>query len=200
MLSITSGFSCTRSGATSTGHRSCMSARSPLAHELPTHSAASGSSYIRSGVSIDRARQLFERAITVDPNHAHALSNLANDLRAERRDLDRAQELYERSIAAAPKDAAVVNNFADFPVRRSARHRPSTRFVNEQAIATEPQHAGIFSNFARFLCAERRDLDRAHELHERAIAVDPKDVGVLNNFANFLRVEQRDLDRAQELY
>ena len=47
---------------------------------------------------------MFERAITIDPNHTNNLGNYANFLKNVRREYDRAQEMYERAIDADPND------------------------------------------------------------------------------------------------
>ncbi len=147
----------------------------------------------------DRAQELYERAIAVDPEHANNLGNYAVFLKNIRKDQDRAEELYERAIAADPERASSLGNYASF-LTGVRKDQDRAEELYERAIAADPEHASSLGNYASFLTGVRKDQDRAEELYERAIAADPEHASNLGNYAVFLKNIRKDQDRAEELY
>ena len=161
----------------------------------------------------DRAQNMYERAITTDPNHADSLSNYAIFLTDVRHDYDRAESMFERSITADPTNANSLGNYALF--LRTIRHDyDRAQNMYERAITTDPNHAdslsnyanllsnyaNLLSNYANLLRTIRHDYDRAQNMYERAIEADPTNANSLGNYANFLADVRHDYDRAQNMY
>jgi len=148
---------------------------------------------------VDRAHELFERAIVADPKSATALGGFATFLWRERRDVDRTQELYERAIVAGPKNAPALNNFANF-LWKERREVDRAQGLYERSVTADPKNALVLYNFANFLRSERREVNRVQELYERAITADPKSAVILSSFATFLSEQRGEHDCARELY
>ena len=60
----------------------------------------------------DRAQEMFEQAINVDPTNAINLGNYANFLWTIRSDHDQAQDMYDRAIKADPNHANNLGNYS----------------------------------------------------------------------------------------
>jgi Tfp pilus assembly protein PilF len=147
----------------------------------------------------DRAEQLYERAIVVEPNDAFILGNFAQFVQEAREEADRAERLYKQAIAADPNDGKNLASYALF-VQDTREDPDRAEALYERAIAADPNDAYILGNYALFVQATREDPDRAEALYERAIAADPNDAYILGNYALFVQDTREDPDRAEALY
>ncbi|HKO38166.1 MAG TPA: tetratricopeptide repeat protein [Solirubrobacterales bacterium] len=148
-----------------------------------------------------RARELLDRAVAIDPEHALALAIYAIFEKDQGSDHERVEELFERAIAADPTDATHVGNYAAFlAVDRKDPDRADEMF--ERAIALDPDHAINVTNYALFQMEHREepDLEDVEGLHEQSIAADPDDPNVLSSYAVFLASVREDHDRAEEFF
>lgn len=89
---------------------------------------------LRFGIDVARkglwqeARFRFERAVTMDPNDAAALNNLAVALEQQGKFAE-AREAYEKALKLRPRNAAIQQNYdlfreADDKRNRKAKKRP----------------------------------------------------------------------------
>ena len=146
-----------------------------------------------------RAKVLFESAITRFPDSATLLGNYATFLANDRKDLDRAEEFYKRAIGADPKNARNLGNFATFLANDRKDLERAEEFYN-RAIEADSKNAGILGDYAIFLADDRKNLDCAEEFYKQPIDTDPKHANNLGNYANFLKNDRKDLNRAEEFY
>ena len=87
----------------------------------------------------DRAEEMYNQAIAIDPNNANTLGNYANFLWIIRRDRNRAQNMYQRAIKADPNHACNINNFINFlGVVYLDRNRAQNMY--QRAIKADPNH------------------------------------------------------------
>ena len=87
----------------------------------------------------DRAEEMYNQAIAIDPNNADALGNYANFLWIIRCDRNRAQNMYQRAIKADPDHACNINNFINFlGVVYLDRNRAQNMY--QRAIKADPDH------------------------------------------------------------
>ena len=147
----------------------------------------------------DRAEEMYNRAIEIDPTNADNLSNYALFLKDIRGNRDQAEKMYELAIAADPNHARSLGNYALFleTVRYNSRRAED---MYERAITAGPANADNLSNYANFLTTVRGNHDQAQKVHELAIAADPNHARSLGNYALFLANFRDAPDRAEEMY
>jgi len=129
------------------------------------------------GGNVEHARQFYQKAIQMDPNHLEALLGAARMEDREGR-LDVAIMLYRRAAAAHPRSATALNDLALCHAR--CGELPLAHQALESAILLEPQKALYRNNVAKVL-VELNQLDRA-TLHLTAVhppAIAHYNMGVL---------------------
>ncbi|MCL2455254.1 MAG: P-loop NTPase fold protein [Micrococcales bacterium] len=144
---------------------------------------------------VDRAREMYERALAVDPGHARNLRNYASLLSGI--DPELADQVFARAVRADPTHANTVGDYATFltTVRRD-QNRAEDMYA--QALRVDPKHVNNLGNYAAFLRRIRGDEKRAEEMFERALELDPEHVDNLGNYAVFL--ERTNPARSGEMY
>jgi protein O-GlcNAc transferase len=125
----------------------------------------------------DRAVELIERAIAIDPGAAVAHGNRGIALQALGR-FDEAIARYDRAIALGPGDPSIHLNrgVALYELKRPAE----ALAAYDKAIALKPDYAKAFNNRGNAL----NDLKRYAEAlasYDRAIALRPDDAGTFSN-------------------
>jgi len=122
------------------------------------------------GGNVEHARQFYQKALQMDPNHLEALLGAARMEDREGR-LDVAIMLYRRAAAAHPRNATALNDLALCHARSG--ELPLAHQALESAILLESQKALYRNNVAKVL-VELNQLDRAtHHLtavHPPAVA------------------------------
>jgi tetratricopeptide (TPR) repeat protein len=116
------------------------------------------------GTSLEQAREAFERALELDPDHAPALAGLA-ELSAEAGEHAAAIALYDRAAEADPEQPAYPLGAAKLQLDAQRTDEAAQRL--EQLLDRHPREAAAANDLALIL-AERGELDRAFELAERA--------------------------------
>jgi len=143
------------------------------------------------------ARQMFERAVAVDPGNLQVLGSFGVFLADSLWDLDAAEKTFERALAADPEHVANLTNYAAFFIEN--REDPArAEDLFERALAVEPGYLRALATYADFLAT--RDPDRAEALYMQAIAVAPTDAAVIARYAAFLAEHRHELDRAEAAY
>ena len=71
----------------------------------------------------DKAEQLYQRAIEIDPNYAIALNNYGILLKETRKDNDKAERFFQTAIEIDPDYASALDNYANFLKQNSQRLR-----------------------------------------------------------------------------
>jgi tetratricopeptide (TPR) repeat protein len=110
------------------------------------------------GKDYDRAQELYERALTANPDHANNLGNYAVFLKNVRKDYDRAQELYERALTANPDHANNLGNYGIF-LKNVRKDNERAQVLYERAFTADPDHASNLGNYAQLLLASEQTDD-----------------------------------------
>jgi tetratricopeptide (TPR) repeat protein len=116
------------------------------------------------GKSPEKAREAFDRALELDPNHAEALSGLAA-LSAQAGEIDAALELYDRAAKLDPEDSAAVFSAAKLELGAGRTAGARARF--EALLAHHPREAEAAIELARIL-AEQGEFDASLDYARRA--------------------------------
>lgn len=123
----------------------------------------------RSG-QVDQARQHYQKALSMDPQHLDALLGAARMEDREGR-LDVAQMLYQRAAKAHPKNATAQNDLALCYARRG--DLPTAARILDQAIRIEPRKALYRNNAAKVLVEMNQvkpAMDHLAAVHTPAVA------------------------------
>ena len=94
--------------------------------------AASSQDEVQFGINAARrglwneARFRFEKAVTIDPNNAEALNNLAISLEQQGA-FERAREAYEKALKLKPDSVYIQQNFDLFREADDKRNRKSRK-------------------------------------------------------------------------
>ncbi len=99
--------------------------RSPQRTAPPTQQVHFGLDVAQKGLW-QEARFRFERAVSLEPQNASALNNLAVSLE-QMGEFDKAREAYEKALAIKPGDIYIQQNFDLFREADDKRNRKSRR-------------------------------------------------------------------------
>jgi thioredoxin-like negative regulator of GroEL len=119
---------------------------------------------------IPQARQHYQKALSMDPQHLDALLGAARMEDREGR-LDVAQGLYQRAAKAHPKNATAQNDLALCYARRG--DLPTAAKILDQAIRIEPRKALYRNNAAKVLVEMNQvkpAMDHLVAVHTPAVA------------------------------
>ncbi|MBA4104912.1 MAG: hypothetical protein C0485_04060 [Pirellula sp.] len=117
-----------------------------------------------------QARQHYQKALAMDPQHLDALLGAARMEDREGR-LDVAQMLYQRAAKAHPKNATAQNDLALCYARRG--DLPAAARILDQAIRIEPRKALYRNNAAKVLVEMNQmkpAMDHLAAVHTPAVA------------------------------
>lgn len=117
-----------------------------------------------------QARQHYQKALAMDPQHLDALLGAARMEDREGR-LDVAQTLYQRAAKAHPKNATAQNDLALCYARRG--DLPTAAKILDQAIRIEPRKALYRNNAAKVLVEMNQmkpAMDHLAAVHTPAVA------------------------------
>ena len=125
----------------------------------------------------DAAVEAYRQALAIDPDHLHALNNLADSLNSMGRAAE-ALPLLERALALKPDYAPALNNRAN-ALQALGRLDDALRGF-DAALSAGPGNPDILSNRASVLLSLKRHEEAEADCH-RALAKDPNNVGALFN-------------------
>jgi tetratricopeptide (TPR) repeat protein len=114
--------------------------------EIAVFHELSGRVLSAAGKPPEKARESFDRALELDPEHAEALIGLA-ELSAQAGEVDAARALYDRAIDLGPKDPAAVLAAASLAVDAGRTADAQKRF--EAVLAEYPREADAAIGLAR---------------------------------------------------
>lgn len=95
--------------------------------------------------TLDQARELYEQALRLDPEHADACVNLGN-VYYKLEDMQKALELYKRAVVLEP-DNAEANYNVGYCFLHQGEHVTAIRFF-ERAIENDGEFADAYYNLA----------------------------------------------------
>jgi len=128
-----------------------------------------------------------ERALTLDPDFATALNNLAN-LYTAQGDFPRALATFERALALAPDDAGAHYNYGSALLMSGDAARAEAAL--RRAVGLDAGSVNAWNNLANALIALQRS-DEAEALLEHARTLTPESADVLTNLGCLLRTRGR---------
>jgi tetratricopeptide (TPR) repeat protein len=137
----------------------------------------------------------YRQVLTEEPDHAEALNNLGNVLRALKRP-DEAVSCLRRALALKPEHPAVLTNLG-LALGDLGRFNEAAD-CHRRATAADPSFAPGYNNLGLALTALGR-LGEAEASYQRALALKPDFAEALNNLGNMLRVGDR-LEEAASAY
>ncbi|KNC48096.1 uncharacterized protein AMSG_04326, partial [Thecamonas trahens ATCC 50062] len=105
----------------------------------------------------EAALRLYERAFTIDPNHARSLYYSAMVWERKKRDYDRAEHFYASAIAADPTHTNALKDFANFCHTR-INDNTRARDLYTRAFASNPHHVKAAAMLAKFKLAVGDDV------------------------------------------
>ena len=114
-------------------------------------------------VAPDRAKEAYERALQVDPEHADALLNLGRLLHEEGK-LDAAEARYRAAAAADPESARPLYNIGVVLEDRGQTEQAVRAYMS--ALRLDEELAAAHFNLSRLLQAARRRAEALHHLKE----------------------------------
>lgn len=120
----------------------------------------------------DRARRLFEEALSADPKNTTALTFLG--LIADRGgDLADAAAYFEKAVKFDPDQASARNNYGAVLLKLGRRREAANQF--EASLRLDNRQMSALVNLAqlRTECGAKEDLRAALDLFERAAAIAP---------------------------
>jgi len=145
--------------------------------------------------SLDDARQCFEQAVSLDPNHAGAQNNLGNVLRQQDQ-LAQAIDCYRRALAADPNYPRAYFNLGQTLALLGRPIEAAASFA--RVLRVEPQNveAGIALGMA---LKDQDKLDEAERCFLQVLELEPQSSAAYNGLG-LVHKERGDLERALECY
>jgi len=122
------------------------------------------------GAPTEPVREVYERAVELDPKHAPALAGLA-ELAVETGDVERALALYDRAAKAAPDQPSSDYAAIQLLLEQGRSSEAQSRLT--ALLKRHPREARAAAALARRLVARGSDLDRALALARRAALFGP---------------------------
>ena len=149
-----------------------------------------GRSYARQ-LSLEYAVQMFEQAITLDPDFALAHAGLANACGQFHEWREQHPRWIEKGLAACERGLALQPNLPELLVARARlafaqkKYEEACRY-SEEAIQRKPDCEGVYDVLGRALFASGQSR-KAADLVDRAVAVNGDDYNIFPPYLNSLR-------------
>ncbi|HIE43751.1 MAG TPA: tetratricopeptide repeat protein, partial [Candidatus Omnitrophica bacterium] len=159
--------------------------------ESPAAQNNLGLLYYKAG-KIDKAMQLFMRAITINPYYVEAYNNLGLVYRSTGR-MEEAIIMFKKVIEINPGYPQVYNNLG--LVYRSIGKVEEAIVMFKRAIEINPDYADAYNNLATVYMENPERREEAIVMFKRAIEINPD---YADNYYNNLGVLYRNMERYQE--
>ncbi|MBF0180688.1 MAG: glycosyltransferase family protein [Magnetococcales bacterium] len=134
-----------------------------------------------------QAEQLWRRALTMDPDNAHALERLGI-LLAQRQRPYEAETCFRRLVDLAPHDADAHNNLGNL-LKEQQRHTEAIDAYH-RSTRLDPNHALAFYNLS-ILLRELGTLEPAEQACRHALRLQPDMVEAHINLCHILSQQER---------
>jgi protein O-mannosyl-transferase len=149
--------------------------------------------------NLDTARNLFQSALSIDPDDPDALSWYARFLVEIDDKPDEAIKYYERSLLIDSEHAQTLGNYAIVLADYKNEYNKAEEYY-KKSINSNPDNSVHLANYANFLFKYRSDVRLARKFFGRAIRADPKNQFALCNYGNLIINTDNDPDRAKNWY
>jgi Tfp pilus assembly protein PilF len=145
----------------------------------------------------ERAQQLFERSLELDPLNVDTLTGTAW-VAFRKGDAARAEQYYEKAVAVDPKNPRALSLYGWF-LAFSKRDHKRAEDLYRAALKEDPSYHLAHKNYGFLLQHVHRDIDAAEYHLQRAVEAKP-DSGVSRSvLAVFLNNHRGQRDRALRL-
>lgn len=131
---------------------------------------------------LPRAKEHFQRALELDPDHPYAHFNLGTEFLREGR-LEDARMHFEETLRLDPSYAKARVNFGSLLARQGRLDDAITQF--NTVLATQPENDDALNNLGMALIEQKKYAEARAPL-EKAVEVNPNDVNAENNLATVL--------------
>ena len=150
---------------------------------------------------VKRARELLEKAVSMDPACVQAWCNLGLLLQSWYKDAAGAMQHYEQALALNPRHADSLCNYGFLHLAMGAPFFSATEAENffKRCLEVDERHADALCNYGLLKHQVAREPAAAEALFRRALAQNPSHVHSLFNLANLMREGNR-IPEAVQLY
>lgn len=145
-----------------------------LAGEKPSshvYTAWASMEYKKAG-NVDRARELFEKALEVDPRCSAARLQLGV-MEGDQENWNEAQRCFEAALKYDRRNSRVLQAYAIMETKRPDGDSREAIGLFERALKANPRDGGVLQAYALYV-AELGDIDAARDLLRRGTEVDKR--------------------------
>ena len=145
----------------------------------------SGDNYLKQG-NINKAKQLFERVLYIDPNNAAAILGIANvTLRQDK--LEEAKQLFERVLNIDPNSAAAILGIANVTLRQDKIEEAKQLF--ERVLNIDPINAAAILGIAN-ISLQQGKLNEAKDNFKKVLDIDPNNAAAILGLEKVYRIQE----------
>lgn len=146
------------------------------------------------------AKQLYLKALEMNPQHVDALNNLAVMYETRFEEFEEAIKYYELAVAAAPQNVTVLTNYAGLLEKEGPqRNIAQASEIYERCLLIEPKNVEIMNAFCDLLCKHLDSTDRAVDIVTTALQNDQMNTSLMVVLAGIYSKYLANYDRAREL-
>merc|ERR1712228_516561 len=147
----------------------------------------------------NEAKNLYEKVLQLQPDHAIAHFNLANLLRKDLKKYADAEKHFLISIQKRPKFTAALNNYATMLHHQLKRYEEAEHYYLK-ALQIDIKYSRAHFNYAN-LCREHlKKYEFAQEHYLRAIMHDSANPNFYNNYGLLLQYALKKYRKAKKQY
>ena len=146
---------------------------------------------------VRRARELFEKALGVDPKCSAAWLQLGV-MEADKENWDRAQECFESALKNDQRNARILQAYAIMETKRPDGSSRTAIELFERALKVKPRDAGVLQAYALYV-AKLGDIDTARDLLHRGTTVNKRHAPVWQAWG-VLETRYGNADDARDIF
>ena len=146
---------------------------------------------------VRRARELFEKALEVDPKCSAAWLQLGV-MEADKENWDRAQECFESALKNDQRNARILQAYAIMETKRPDGSSRTAIELFERALKVKPRDAGVLQAYALYV-AKLGDIDTARDLLHRGTTVSKRHAPVWQAWG-VLETRYGNADDARDIF
>jgi len=146
---------------------------------------------------VRRARELFEKALDVDPKCSAAWLQLGC-MEADKENWERAQECFESALKNDRRNARILQAYAIMETKRPDGSSRTAIELFERALKVKPRDAGVLQAYALYV-AKLGDIDTARDLLHRGTTVNKRHAPVWQAWG-VLETRYGDADDARDIF
>ena len=143
--------------------------------------------------NVDGAKQCFENALTVKPDHLATLFSLGLLLlaRGNRGDVDRATHFLWRAVEVDPTQVPALHMYGRLLHSLHGR-LADAEDMYQRALCFQPNRGDILNDYGALLEAKGGDPDAVRGMYKRAVQMAPSHANALSNYARVLEAAGAD--------